>query len=35
MQIRDEGLAGENGEAAEQQGRVVYVMHPNCAVDEL
>lgn len=34
MQIRGEGLADEDGGEV-QQDRVVYVIHPNCAVDEL
>jgi len=33
MMIRGEGLADEDGEGLEDE-RVVYVLHPNCAVDE-
>ncbi|KIW01914.1 uncharacterized protein PV09_06755 [Verruconis gallopava] len=34
MQIRGEGLADENGQPLEQ-GKVKYVLHPNCAVEEM
>ncbi|KAK5121460.1 hypothetical protein LTR85_005293 [Meristemomyces frigidus] len=34
LQIRGEGLADEDGEGLEQDGRVMYVVHPNCPVDE-
>ena len=36
MQIRGEGLRGEEeGEGSEVGGRVVYVLHPNVATEEL
>jgi DNA replication licensing factor MCM6 len=36
MQIRGEGLVGEEGEGSAAEGeRVVYVLHPNCAVEEM
>ena len=34
LRIRGEGLTDEAGEEVEQSGRVVYVVHPNCAIDE-
>ena len=34
MQIRGEGLADDQGEGL-RQDRVVYVMHPNCAIEEM
>jgi DNA replication licensing factor MCM6 len=34
MQIRGDGLAEEDGEALEQD-KVMYVLHPNCAVEEM
>ncbi|KAF2143843.1 uncharacterized protein K452DRAFT_268279 [Aplosporella prunicola CBS 121167] len=35
MQIRGEGLADDQGEGLQRQDHVVYVMHPNCAVEEM
>ncbi|KAL8777204.1 MAG: hypothetical protein Q9213_007960 [Squamulea squamosa] len=35
MQIRGEGLVDEEGEGSEEQERRVYVLHPNCAVEEV
>jgi DNA replication licensing factor MCM6 len=35
MQIRGEGLADEQGEGLDREAEVVYVMHPNCAVEEM
>ncbi|OQO09405.1 hypothetical protein B0A48_04803 [Cryoendolithus antarcticus] len=37
LQIRGEGLADEDEEGGEREGdgRVMYVVHPNCAIDEL
>ncbi|KAK4494270.1 hypothetical protein PRZ48_014568 [Zasmidium cellare] len=39
MQIRGEGLVDENGEPQgdeeQQQGKILYLVHPNCAVDEM
>nr|POF14986.1 dna replication licensing factor mcm6 [Quercus suber] len=35
LRIRGEGLADEQGEGLEQDDRVVYIVHPNCATDEL
>jgi DNA replication licensing factor MCM6 len=35
MQIRGEGLADEQGEGLDSEGKVVYVIHPNCAVEEM
>jgi len=34
LQIRGEGLADEQGEGLQQAERVMYVVHPNCSVDE-
>ncbi|KAI6892847.1 hypothetical protein KC334_g13143, partial [Hortaea werneckii] len=34
MQIRGEGLADEEGEGLQQSDRVLYVVHPNCPIDE-
>ena len=34
LRIRGEGLTDEAGEEVEQSGRVMYVVHPNCAIDE-
>lgn len=34
MQIRGEGLV-EEGEEQQRDARVVYVMHPNCAVEDM
>merc|ERR1711939_476356 len=34
MQIRGEGLADEEGEGLQQSDRVMYVVHPNCPIDE-
>ncbi|SMQ54114.1 unnamed protein product [Zymoseptoria tritici ST99CH_3D1] len=35
LQIRGEGLADEEGEGLEQSNKVVYVVHPNCSVDDV
>lgn len=35
MQIRGEGLADDEGEGLSQDDRVMYVVHPNCAVEEM
>ncbi|TKA69250.1 hypothetical protein B0A49_03074 [Cryomyces minteri] len=35
MQIRGDGLADEQGNGLQQDASVVYVMHPNCAVEEM
>lgn len=37
MPIRGEGLAGENdAEMGDRAGdKLVYVLHPNCAVEEM
>jgi DNA replication licensing factor MCM6 len=35
LQIRGEGLADEAGEGLQDDGRIMYVVHPNCAVDEV
>lgn len=39
MPIRGEGLVdgdGEgNGEREREEGKVVYVLHPNCAIEEI
>lgn len=35
MALRGEGLTdGDAAEGSSAAGRVVYVLHPNCAVDE-
>ena len=37
MPIRGEGLVATDGSQAEEQQahRVVYVLHPNCAIEEI
>ncbi|KAF1985029.1 MCM-domain-containing protein [Aulographum hederae CBS 113979] len=35
MQIRGEGLADEQGEGLGAEEKIMYVMHPNCAVEEM
>lgn len=30
MGVRGEGLADEGGEGLDQDGEMVYVVHPNC-----
>jgi DNA replication licensing factor MCM6 len=35
MQIRGEGLADETGQGLEQSERIVYLVHPNCDVQEM
>ena len=35
LQIRGEGLADESGQGLDQDEKVVYVVHPNCAVEEM
>lgn len=35
MQVRGEGLADEHGEGLQRESEVFYVMHPNCAVEEM
>jgi DNA replication licensing factor MCM6 len=35
LQIRGEGLADDQGEGLAQDERVIYVLHPNCAVEEM
>ena len=36
MQIRGEGLVdGEEAESSREAEKVVYVLHPNCAVEEM
>jgi DNA replication licensing factor MCM6 len=35
LQIRGEGLVEDSEEGSTQEERVVYVVHPNCAVDEM
>lgn len=35
MEIRGQGLVGEDGEGSSRDAeRTVYVLHPNCAVEE-
>ena len=34
MQIRGEGLVGDEGSSRDAE-KVVYVLHPNCAVEEM
>jgi DNA replication licensing factor MCM6 len=35
MQIRGEGLVGEDGQGSSSSAeKSVYVLHPNCAVEE-
>lgn len=35
MAIRGEGLADDDGGNAIQEERVVYVLHPDCAVEDM
>jgi len=36
MAVRGEGLLGEDGEGSSTAAeRVVYVLHPNCAVEDV
>ena len=35
MPIRGEGMADEEGHGLESQERVIYVMHPNCALEDV
>jgi len=35
MQVRGEGLADEHGEGLQREDKVFYVLHPNCAVEEM
>ena len=35
MQIRGEGLADEEGQGQLESSRVVYVLHPNCPVEDI
>jgi DNA replication licensing factor MCM6 len=34
MQIRGEGLADDQG-GAQESAKVVYVLHPNCPVEDI
>ena len=34
MQIRGEGLDGNEGNSRDAE-KVIYVLHPNCAVEEM
>jgi DNA replication licensing factor MCM6 len=35
MLIRGEGLADDQGQAAASSGDVMYVLHPNCPVEDI
>jgi hypothetical protein len=35
MLIRGEGLADDQGQAAASSGQVMYVLHPNCPVEDI
>lgn len=35
MLIRGEGLADEQGQQADAGGKAVYVLHPNCPVEDI
>lgn len=35
MQIRGEGLADEEGQLDEDSNKVMYVVHPNCSVEDM
>jgi len=35
LQLRGEGLADEAGRVSQQDGTVMYVVHPNCLVDDV
>jgi hypothetical protein len=35
MLIRGEGLADDQGRAAASSGKVMYVLHPNCPVEDI
>lgn len=34
LQIRGEGLADDDGQGLEDGDKVMYVVHPNCPVDD-
>ena len=34
MQIRGEGLADDQGEGLDPDDKIMYVVHPNCALGE-
>lgn len=35
MMIRGEGLTDDQGQQADAGGKVVYVLHPNCPVEDI
>ena len=35
IQIRGEGLADENGQGLEPSDKLIYILHPNCSVEEM
>ena len=35
MRVRGEGLADDEGHGLDLDGRVMYVVHPNCAVEDM
>lgn len=35
MQIRGEGLIDDDQQGEQVQQKVVYVLHPNCAIEEI
>lgn len=35
MLIQGEGLADEQGQQANIGGKVVYVLHPNCPIEDI
>lgn len=35
MSIRGEGLADEDGQGLQDDGKTIYVIHPNCAIEEM
>ena len=35
LRIRGEGLADESGQGLDEEEKVMYVVHPNCVVDDV
>lgn len=35
MLISGEGLADEEGHVAKDEGKVTYVLHPNCPIEDI
>jgi len=35
MLIRGEGLTDDGGQVAKDEGKVTYVLHPNCPIEDI